>query len=122
MRMAQLESLAPIWQIRCVTSAILIGIFVFLFGLIIGSFLNVCILRIPGGKSIVMPASACPKCGAPIRPYDNIPVLSYLLLRGKCRKCKNPISAMYPMVELLTGLLFLGCYEAFGLTAEALKG
>jgi leader peptidase (prepilin peptidase)/N-methyltransferase len=109
------------WHIRFVASGTLIAVFVFVFGLIIGSFLNVCIVRIPGGKSIVLPASACVKCGAPIRPYDNIPVVSYLLLRGKCRKCKNPISAMYPMVELLTGLLFLGCYEAFGLTAEPLK-
>jgi leader peptidase (prepilin peptidase)/N-methyltransferase len=109
------------WHIRFVASGMLIAVFVFVFGLIIGSFLNVCIVRIPGGKSIVLPASACVKCGAPILPYDNIPVVSYLLLRGKCRKCKNPISAMYPMVELLTGLLFLGCYEVFGLTAEALK-
>lgn len=109
------------WQIHFVAPSTLIAMFVFLFGLIIGSFLNVCILRIPGGKSIVMPASACPKCGAPIRPYDNIPVLSYLLLGGKCRKCKNPISWMYPLVELLTGLLFLACFEAFGLTPEALK-
>ena len=79
-----------------------IGIFVFLFGLIIGSFLNVCILRIPSGKSIVLPASACPKCGAAIRPWDNIPVISWLLLGGKCRSCKTKISAMYPIVELLT--------------------
>jgi leader peptidase (prepilin peptidase) / N-methyltransferase len=109
------------WHIRFVAFGMLIAAFVFLFGLIIGSFLNVCIVRIPGGKSIVLPASACVKCGAPIRPYDNIPVFSYLLLRGKCRKCGNPISAMYPVVELLTGLLFLGCYEAFGLSVEALK-
>jgi leader peptidase (prepilin peptidase) / N-methyltransferase len=109
------------WHIRFVASGTLIAVFVFLFGLIIGSFLNVCIVRIPGGKSIVLPASACTKCAATIRPYDNIPVVSYLLLGGKCRKCKNPISAMYPAVELLTGLLFLGCYEVFGLTAEALK-
>ena len=102
-------------------STALIAIFIFLFGLIIGSFLNVCIVRIPSGKSIVMPASACTKCGAGIRPYDNIPVISYLILAGKCRKCKTPISKMYPAVELLTGLLFLGCYEVFGLTAEALK-
>lgn len=102
-------------------SGTFIAAFVFLFGLVIGSFLNVCIVRIPGGKSIVMPASACPKCGTAIRPYDNIPVVSYLLLGGKCRKCKNPISLMYPAVELLTALLFLGCYLAFGLTAEALK-
>ena len=102
-------------------SGTFIAAFAFLFGLVIGSFLNVCIVRIPGGKSIVMPASACPKCGTAIRPYDNIPVVSYLLLGGKCRKCKNPISLMYPAVELLTALLFLGCYLAFGLTAEALK-
>ena len=109
------------WHIEDVAPALLIAIFVFLFGLIIGSFLNVCIVRIPGGKSIVLPASACTKCGAAIRAYDNIPVVSYLVLAGKCRKCKNPISAMYPAVELLTGLLFLGCYEVFGLTPEALK-
>lgn len=98
-----------------------IGIYVFLFGLIIGSFLNVCILRIPSGKSIVMPASACPKCGTPIRPYDNIPVLSYVFLGGKCRACKTRISPMYPAVELLTALLFFACYSAFGLTMETLK-
>jgi leader peptidase (prepilin peptidase) / N-methyltransferase len=109
------------WHIRFVASGMLIAVFVFFFGLIIGSFLNVCIVRIPGGKSIVLPASACVKCGTPIRPYDNIPVVSYLFLGGKCRKCKNPISAMYPIVEFLTGLLFLGCYEVFGLTAEGLK-
>ena len=99
----------------------LIGIFVFCFGLILGSFLNVCIIRIPEGKSIVMPASACPKCGAAIRPYDNIPVVSWALLGGKCRACKAKISGMYPLVELLTALLFFGCYWVFGLTAEALK-
>jgi leader peptidase (prepilin peptidase)/N-methyltransferase len=98
-----------------------IGVFVFLFGLIIGSFLNVCILRIPSGKSVVLPASACPKCGEPIRPYDNIPVLSYLLLSGKCRGCKTKISWMYPLVELLTGLLFLGCFYAFGISFETGK-
>jgi len=94
---------------------------VFLFGLLIGSFLNVCIIRIPARKSIVMPSSACPKCGAPIRPYDNIPLLSWLLLGGKCRACKVKISGMYPLVELLTALLLFGCYLAFGLTSEALK-
>ena len=109
------------WQIHLVAPPTPIAIIVFLFGLIIGSFLNVCILRIPGGKSIVLPSSACPKCGAPIRPYDNIPVLSWLMLRGKCRACKTPISPMYPVVELLTGLLFLACLYAFGLTPEALK-
>jgi len=109
------------WHIEVVAPPFLIALFVFLFGLIIGSFLNVCILRIPSGKSIVLPASACTKCGTAIRPYDNIPVISYILLGGKCRKCKTKISPMYPAVELLTGLLFIACYEAFGLSAEALK-
>lgn len=109
------------WQIHKVAPATLIAVFVFLFGLIIGSFLNVCIVRIPERKSIVLPASACTKCGAAIRPYDNIPVISYLVLRGKCRGCKTKISPMYPIVELLTGVLFLGCYPAFGISAEAAK-
>ena len=100
---------------------IILGIFVFAFGLIIGSFLNVCIVRIPDGKSIVLPPSACPKCGEPIRPYDNIPVISYLLLGGKCRSCKTGISPLYPFVELLTGALFFACYWAFGFTADTLK-
>ena len=98
-----------------------IGVFVFVFGLIIGSFLNVCILRIPTGKSIVMPASACPKCGTAIHAYDNIPVISYLILRGKCRRCKTRISPIYPLVEFLTGLLFFACYYAFGFSVETLK-
>lgn len=109
------------WQIRVVVPATLIGVFVFAFGLIIGSFLNVCIVRIPDHKSIVKPASACPKCGAPIRAYDNIPVVSYLLLGGKCRGCKTRISAIYPLVELLTALLLYACYWKFGLTVEGLK-
>src|SRR5579863_5875175 len=113
--------MARMWHIRSVLPAPIIGIFVFIFGLLIGSFLNVCIIRIPQRKSIVMPASACPKCGAPILPYDNIPALSWALLGGKCRACKAKISGMYPLVELLTALLFLGCYAAFGLTTEALK-
>lgn len=102
-------------------SSLLTGVFVVLFGLVIGSFLNVCIVRIPQRKSIVLPASACPKCGAAIRPYDNIPVVSWLLLRGKCRACKNPISGMYPLIELLTGLAFFACYLEFGLTLDTLK-
>src|SRR5271167_1452493 len=109
------------WQIHLVAPPTLTAIIVFLFGLIIGSFLNVCIVRIPAGKSIVLPASACPKCGAPIKPYDNIPVVSYLLLRGKCRGCQTKISLMYPLVELLTGLLFLGCFYVFGISVETAK-
>jgi leader peptidase (prepilin peptidase) / N-methyltransferase len=80
-----------------------------LLGLVIGSFLNVCIYRIPLGKSIVLPRSSCTRCGTPIRPYDNIPVLSYLFLRGKCRTCGEPISMQYPFVELLSGMAFYAC-------------
>ena len=84
-------------------------IIVFLFGLAIGSFANVCIYRIPRKKSIANPPrSFCPKCGRTIAWYDNIPVLSFLLLRGKCRACRAPISVKYPLVELLMGLLFVG--------------
>jgi len=93
----------------------------FLLGLVIGSFLNVCILRIPADKSIVLPSSNCTKCGKAIAPYDNIPVLSWIFLGGKCRNCKTKISAMYPAVELLTGILFLACYLVFGPSVEALK-
>jgi len=109
------------WQIRVVASPTLTDLFVFVFGLIIGSFLNVCIIRIPSHQSIVTPPSACPKCGARIRPYDNIPTVSYLLLGGKCRACKSGISPMYPLVELLTGLTFLACYRTFGLSVETGK-
>ncbi len=98
-----------------------IPLLVFFIGLVIGSFLNVCILRIPRAESIVLPASHCTHCHTAIAPYDNIPVVSWLLLRGRCRKCKTKISALYPAVELLTGLLFLGCYLGFGLSVETAK-
>lgn len=117
----RLEGLGALWQSRKVAPATVFGIFIFVFGLIIGSFLNVCIARIPNGKSIVLPASACPKCGAPIKPYDNIPVISYLILMGKCRNCKTRISPIYPFVELLTAVAFVGCYWLFGLNFETLK-
>jgi leader peptidase (prepilin peptidase)/N-methyltransferase len=81
-------------------------IFSFLVGSVIGSFLNVVIHRVPNDESIVFPNSACPQCKNPIKPYDNIPVLSWLFLGGKCRNCKEPISPRYPAVEVLTGLLF----------------
>ncbi|WP_104127834.1 A24 family peptidase [Cryobacterium sp. Y57] len=77
-----------------------------ILGALIGSFLNVVIYRIPAGRSIVSPPSSCSSCGARIRPYDNIPVLSWLVLRGKCRDCQAPISPRYPMVELGTGVVF----------------
>jgi leader peptidase (prepilin peptidase)/N-methyltransferase len=84
-----------------------------LLGLVVGSFLNVVIHRVPFRRSVVWPASRCPACGEPIRPQDNVPVLSYLLLRGRCRSCKARISARYPVVEALTGVLFAAAY-AFG--------
>ncbi len=86
------------------------GVFIFICGLCIGSFLNVVALRAFSGESIVTPPSKCPKCGEKIKPYDNIPVLSFFLLGGKCRFCKNPISIQYPIVELFTGLGFLGFF------------
>ncbi len=93
-----------------------------LLGLILGSFLNVCSLRWPNDESVVRPPSHCPTCGAGIRWFDNIPVLSYLVLRGKCRSCGTSISPQYPMVELATGLIWAGCFLQFGLTVEALRG
>jgi leader peptidase (prepilin peptidase)/N-methyltransferase len=85
-----------------------------LLGLVIGSFLNVCIYRIPRGESIVLPSSHCPACGASIRPFDNVPVLSYLWLRGRCRSCKASISLQYPVVELLNGAAFYFCALRWG--------
>ena len=95
--------------------------FIFVFGLVIGSFLNVCILRIPEDISIVAPGSHCPRCQTPIKWYDNVPVLSWMWLRGRCRTCGLAISPMYPMVEFATGLLFVACYLEFGLTQTAVK-
>jgi leader peptidase (prepilin peptidase)/N-methyltransferase len=76
-------------------------------GAVLGSFLNVCIHRLPRGISVVAPPSACPQCGTRIRPYDNVPVLGWVWLGGKCRACRNPISVRYPVVEALTAALFL---------------
>jgi leader peptidase (prepilin peptidase)/N-methyltransferase len=99
----------------------LVAIIVVLLGLAFGSFLNVCIYRLPRGLSVVHPGSACPACKRPILPYDNIPVLSWLLLRGRCRGCRTPISPRYLIVELLTAGLFLACYVEFGLTLQTAK-
>ena len=85
-----------------------------IFGLIIGSFLNVVIWRVPRGESLVRPPSHCPRCERPIRPRDNVPVVSWLLLRGRCRHCGEPISARYPSVELATGVLFAAFAFRFG--------
>lgn len=87
-----------------------------ILGLLIGSFLNVVIHRLPLGISVVFPPSHCPNCEMQIKPWDNIPVLSYVFLRGRCRGCANPISMRYPAVELVTGLLFLAIAARFGQT------
>jgi leader peptidase (prepilin peptidase) / N-methyltransferase len=99
----------------------MIPLFIFILGTVIGSFLNVCILRWPQDQSVVRPRSHCPNCGNLIKSYDNIPILSYLILRGRCRACQTAISPMYPIVELLTGLFFISCALRFGYTLEALK-
>jgi leader peptidase (prepilin peptidase)/N-methyltransferase len=84
-----------------------------LFGAVWGSFFNVAIVRVPRGESVVRPGSRCPSCGAPVRPFDNIPILSYLLLRGRCRACRAPISARYPLVEALAALLAAALWWKF---------
>jgi leader peptidase (prepilin peptidase)/N-methyltransferase len=89
---------------------------VFLFGAVVGSFLNVCICRLPQGESVVTPRSRCPRCLTGIAWYDNIPVLSWLVLKGKCRSCGLPISWQYPLVELLNGLLTLFLFIRFGIS------
>jgi leader peptidase (prepilin peptidase) / N-methyltransferase len=94
---------------------------IFLLGLAFGSFLNVCIYRLPLGLSVVTPRSACPRCKRLIAFYDNLPVISWLILRGRCRHCKVRISPRYLFVELLTAALFFGCYAYAGLTLTTLK-
>lgn len=90
--------------------------FGFAFGTIVGSFLNVCIHRIPQGKSIVAPSSHCPRCQTPIRFYDNIPLASFIILRGRCRGCQTPISFRYPLVEFLMGLFSLILLLRYGIS------
>lgn len=97
----------------------IISIFVVLFGLAFGSFLNVCIARLPRQRSIIRPGSACPSCGGPIRFYDNLPLVSWALLRGRCRRCRWRIPWRYPAVEAATACLFLLCYLRFSLTLYA---
>jgi leader peptidase (prepilin peptidase)/N-methyltransferase len=91
----------------------LVALGVTAFGLIVGSFLNVCMHRLPLRESVVWPASRCPHCRTDLKPYDNIPVLSYVLLGGRCRACREPISLQYPIVELLTAVIFLGTFLLF---------
>ncbi len=98
-----------------------LAVAIFMMGLAFGSFLNVCIYRLPLDLSVVHPRSACPACQHSIHFYDNVPVLSWLILGGRCRDCKAPISPRYMVVELLTGAIFLACYAHFGLTLATLK-
>ena len=102
-------------------TVVIITSFFFLFGIVVGSFLNVCITRIPEEISIVSPGSRCPKCKTPIKPYDNVPVFAWLWLRGKCRACREPISAMYPLIEMATGLLFVAAFLEYGITQTTVK-
>jgi|SRR5438094_3801795 len=99
---------------------IVLWVFVIAAGACVGSFLNVCIHRLPRRRSIVRPRSACPHCGAPIAWYDNLPILSFLLLRGRCRHCRAPIGLGYPLVEASTSLLFAALLHARGPTPEFL--
>lgn len=89
------------------------AILVTFLGLVVGSFLNVCIHRLPLGESLAWPASRCPRCRTSLKPYDNIPVLSYLMLKGRCRACGEAISLKYPIVEVTTAVLFVGAYLLF---------
>jgi len=95
----------------------MIGIFIFIFGSVVGSFLNVCIVRMPKEESVVVPRSHCVHCKKTIPWYDNIPLISFFLLKGECRFCKAKISMRYVFVELITALSFLGFYLFFGLEA-----
>ena len=98
----------------------LITVTLFIFGLSIGSFANVCIYRLPKKESVVSPVSYCTACLVPIRPLDNIPIISYLVLRGRCRDCNNNISVIYPAIEIITALLLLAGFFKFGLTFDFL--
>jgi leader peptidase (prepilin peptidase) / N-methyltransferase len=100
---------------------VIAGTFFFLFGMVMGSFLNVCITRIPEDVSIISPGSRCPKCGTAIKFYDNVPVVAWIWLGGKCRACGAPISVMYPLVELATGLLFVAAFLEYGITQATVK-
>lgn len=99
---------------------LIILLFVFVLGLFVGSFLNVCICRLPKNESVIFPSSHCPKCKHSLAVPDLFPVLSYVFLRAKCRYCGDRISARYPIVEAVTGLLFVGVYLRFGATMDSI--
>jgi leader peptidase (prepilin peptidase)/N-methyltransferase len=101
--------------------AVTVAVAAFIVGAVLGSFLNVLIHRLPRGESVVIPGSRCPHCGAPIAPWDNLPVVSYVVLRGRCRHCGAPISPRYVIVEAAAGLLLAGLAWRFGVTLEAVR-
>lgn len=101
--------------------SVALGVFVFFIGASIGSFLNVCILRWPADESVVKPRSRCPKCGSMLASYDNVPVVSWLVLRGRCRTCSTPISVMYPLVEAATGAIWVASFLCLGDIFEGLR-
>jgi len=96
------------------------SLFAALLGAVVGSFLNVVSYRLPRHESLICPASRCPGCGADVKPYDNVPIFSWLLLRGRCRSCAAPISARYPIVEAITAALYAACVARFGTGAEVI--
>jgi leader peptidase (prepilin peptidase) / N-methyltransferase len=100
--------------------SVLIGLIIWLLGSAVGSFLNVVIYRVPAGLSVLFPPSRCPQCLRPLKAYDNVPVLGWLWLRGRCRFCRTRIPSRYPLVEAATGILFLLVYWAFGLSLLSL--
>lgn len=100
----------------------MIELFIFIIGIVLGSFYNVVGLRLPKGESLIKPGSHCPNCNHKLSWYENIPLLSYAFLRGRCKSCKCQISIMYPLVEFLTGILFLISYILFDISAEFFMG
>ena len=105
-----------------VTDSAVVSLIFGLFGAVIGSFLNVCIVRWPAEQSVVKPRSRCPKCNYQIQWFDNVPMVSWLVLGGKCRSCRTPISPMYPLVELANGLIWAWLGYRFGPSLEAIRG
>lgn len=100
---------------------LLVVFFFAVLGAVVGSFLNVCILRLPADQSVVSPPSRCPKCGSGVRWYDNIPILSWLFLRGRCRNCQNPISIQYPLIELTTAVIWGWMAARYGAGPESVR-
>jgi leader peptidase (prepilin peptidase)/N-methyltransferase len=105
----------------CVNDEVAVVLFAAAIGAVVGSFLNVCIFRLPAEQSVVRPPSRCPKCGAGVRWYDNVPILSWILLRGRCRNCRNPISIQYPLIELATAIIWGWMAARHGSELEALR-